>query len=181
MKAFRPGLPLPLPSVKQVLWRSGCPPEGAGADVTGSAERAVSALSALNTVWCGGVFLEENEVPGPLAGVFPGKPLSVMAVTLGPGIEPVISDPDPLQGFMNDSAASVAVEALMKKLQLFLVDQLGMTPTKRAAPGYGDLPLSMQPEIIAMFPDSGIVCNDGFMLSPVKSMTGVVGWIQREN
>lgn len=181
MKAFRPDLPLPLPSLKQVLWRSGCPPQGAGVGVTRSAEAAISALSLLNTVWCGGVFLEGPEIPGSLAGIFPGKPLSVMAVTLGPGIEPVLSDPDPLQGFMNDSAASVAVEVLMKKLQLFLVDQLGMSPTKRAAPGYGGLPLSMQPEIIAMFPDSGIACSDGFMLSPVKSMTGVVGWIQREN
>ncbi len=138
-------------------------------------------MSALGTVWCGAVFLEGPEIPCSLAGVFPGIPLSVMAVTLGPGIDPAISHPDPLQGFMNDSAASVAAEALMKKLQIFLSDQLGMTPTRRAAPGYGDLPLSVQPEIIAMFPDSGIVCSEGFMLSPVKSMTGVVGWIQRKN
>ena len=104
-----------------------------------------------------------------------------MAVTLGKGINPLLSDSGELQGFMNDSAASVAVESYIKKLQLYLSETLEMTPTKRVAPGYGEIPLSVQREIIAMFPDSGIDCTEEYMLSPVKSMTGVVGWIQQEN
>lgn len=84
-----------------------------------------------------------------------------------------------LQEYMNDSAASVAVESYMKKLQLFLAEELGMTPTKRIAPGYGEIPLSVQKDIIGMFPHAGITCTDEYMLSPVKSMTGVAGWIQQ--
>lgn len=181
MKKFSPPLPLPLPSVKQVLWRSGCPPEQAGPEVEHEAELALKALSSLESAWCGSVYLEPGETPPSISTVFPGKPLSIMAVTLGDKYEALLADAGDFSRFMIDSAASVAVESFMKKLQIFLADALEMTPTKRAAPGYGSIPLSIQPEIIGMFPDSGIVCTEDYMLSPVKSMTGVVGWIQREN
>lgn len=181
MRRVSPSLPLPLPSVEQVLWRSGCPPDKAGDDITESAVNAIRALSSLESQWCGSVYFEPNELPGALCSIFPGKPVSVMAVTLGKGINPLLSDSGELQGFMNDSAASVAVESYIKKLQLYLSETLEMTPTKRVAPGYGEIPLSVQREIIAMFPDSGIDCTEEYMLSPVKSMTGVVGWIQQEN
>lgn len=181
MKRFSPYLPLPLPSLKQVLWRSGCPPDKAGNDITESAGKAIQSLSSLSTHWCGSVYLTEEEAPDSISRIFPGKNLSIMAVTLGRGIQSLIPETGDLQAFMIDSAASVAVESYMKKLQLFLSDELKMVSTKRAAPGYGDIPLSVQREIISMFPDSGITCNDEFMLSPVKSMTGVVGWIQQEN
>jgi hypothetical protein len=32
-----------------------------------------------------------------------------------------------------------------------------------------------------MFPASRIRCTESFMLSPVKSMTGVTGWIQQQH
>jgi len=181
VKRFSPSLPLPLPSLEQVLWRSGCPPGKAGEDITESALIAVRAVSSISSQWCGSIFFEVSEVPDTFSGIFPGKPVSVMAVTLGEGFHSLLSDYGDLQGFINDSAASVAVESYMKKLQLHLSDSLGMTPTKRVAPGYGKMPLSVQREIIGMFPDSGIDCTDEYMLSPVKSMTGVVGWIQQEN
>jgi hypothetical protein len=121
-----------------------------------------------------------DEVPGFLGSNFASLPVTVMAASLGRELDELIHGPAGLENYMLDSAASVAVESYMKKMQLFLAGEMKMLPTKRVAPGYGDIPLSAQAEIIDMFPDSGISCSSEFMLSPVKSMTGAVGWIQQK-
>ncbi len=178
MKTLRPSLTVPEPSVDQVLWRSGCPAGKAGTILRKRASVAVSHLmSSLSLSWCGAVFFHPSEVPEPFCGIWPGLPVTLMAATLGKGVDDIVSRSSELDGFMVDSAASIAVESYMKRLQRTLADHLGMEPTKRVAPGYGDMPLSLQKEIIAMFPDSGISCGESYMLSPVKSMTGVTGWV----
>lgn len=178
MRRFTPSLPLPVPSLNQVLARAGCPPGRAGDDIEGAALEAIASVSDLRTAWCEAVFLEIREKPAFLEGVFPDLPVAVMAVTLGEGFD-ALPERGELHAFLADAAASVAVEAFMRRLQMHLSKILDMMPTERAAPGYGNMPLAVQREIIGMFPASGIICTESFMLSPVKSMTGVTGWIQQ--
>jgi hypothetical protein len=134
----------------------------------------------MHGAWCGAILFTPDEIPAFLSDIFMSLPVTVMAVTLGLELDELIHGPAGLENYMLDSAASVAVESYMKKMQLFLAGEMKMLPTKRVAPGYGDIPLSAQAEIIDMFPDSGISCSSEFMLSPVKSMTGAVGWIQQK-
>lgn len=181
MKRFFPDLPLPLPTVSQVLWRSGCPADRAGSGVRSAVDEAIALLKRLHTSWSGAVFLEEHEIPPSLTGLFPGRPVTVMAASLGDGYETIIPAETGLSAFILDSAASVAVESLLKKLQTHLSSSLNMIATKRVAPGYGSLPLSVQADIVSMFPDSGLTCTEEYMLVPVKSTTGVTGWTQPEN
>jgi len=171
----------PVPSLKQILWRSGCPPDKAGEEVSRVGLEAVETLKKYSPeAWCGAVLFQPDEAPGFLEGLFPGLQVAVMAATLGGKLDELLHGQADLEAFMLDSAASVAVESYMKMLQLALAELMGMTPTKRLAPGYKGIPLSAQAEIIDMFPASGISCSGEFMLSPVKSMTGAVGWIPQK-
>lgn len=52
----------------------------------------------------------------------------------------------------------------------------GLYQTLRYSPGYGDWALAKQPEILAYLNCQKISCNDNFLLSPVKSITAVLGW-----
>jgi len=180
LRRFTPSLPLPVPSLNQVLARAGCPPGRAGEDIEGAALEAIASVSGISTAWCEAVFLPVQEKPGFLKGVFPDLPVTVMAATLGDGYDALRKQGE-LQAFLADAAASVEVEAFMRRLQMHLSETLGMMPTERVAPGYGNMPLAIQREIIGMFPASRIRCTEGFMLSPVKSMTGVTGWIKQQH
>ncbi len=180
MKRLKPSLPLPVPSLNQVLARTGCPPGRAGEEIQGAALEAISSVSAITTAWCEAVFLEVQEKPDFLKGVFPDLPVAVMAATLGEGYDSLPARGE-LHAFLADAAASAAVEAFMRRLQMHLSEALDMMPTERVAPGYGSMPLAVQREIIGMFPASRISCTESFMLSPVKSMTGVTGWIQQQH
>lgn len=172
----------PAPSIQQVLWRAGCPPESAGENIRQQAAASIETLKTLFTdSWCGAILFDSGERPEFLKNIWPDMPLAVMAVTLGMPFQRFTEQSGELERFMLDSAGSVSVESFMKRVQFTLTDTLNMQPTKRIAPGYGALPLSWQKEIIDMFPLSGITCSDAYMLFPVKSMTGVVGWIRQEN
>ena len=170
------------PTLKQVLWRAGCPPHKAGADVESSATRALEVLAELSDdVVYDTAFFEVDAHPVFLKGIWENKLVSVSLVTLGSKVDKLLDGPAELDRFMLDSAASVAVESYMKALQIAIADKLNMIPTKRIAPGYGDFPISVQKNIIELFPDSGVICNESFMLTPEKSMTGVTGWIPQNN
>ncbi|MCD4708727.1 MAG: hypothetical protein K8S62_13420 [Candidatus Sabulitectum sp.] len=170
------------PTLKQVLWRSGCPPHEAGAEIEGSARKALSVLEELSSgAVHGAVLFSSGKHPCFLQGIWPDKLVSVSITSLGHRVDQLLEGPAELDRFMLDSAASVAVESLMKTLQGAIADELNMIPTKRIAPGYGDFPLSAQKNIVELFPDSGVTCNESFMLTPVKSMTGVTGWIPQNN
>lgn len=170
------------PTLKQVLWRAGCPPHKAGADVESSAKRALETIKRLSTdVMYDTVFFEAPLHPLFLKGIWDDKLVSVSLVTLGNKVDELLDGPAELDRFMLDSAASVAVESYMKALQITIADKINMIPTKRIAPGYADFPISVQKNIIDLFPDLGVVCNESFMLTPVKSMTGVTGWIPQNN
>lgn len=54
----------------------------------------------------------------------------------------------------------------------------GLFPTSRFSPGYGDLPLSLQPEFLRALNAQrqiGLTCNEQFLMFPRKSVTAVIG------
>ncbi len=168
--------------MKQVLWRSGCPPHEAGDEVNQSAAKALLLLDELSSgAVYSAVLFEAGEHPDYLKNLWPDKPVSVSVTSLGNKVDSLLEGPPGLDHFMLNSAASVAVESLMKALQWAIAEELNMIPTKRVAPGYGDFAISTQKNIIELFPDSGVTCNESYMLTPVKSMTGVTGWIPQNN
>ena len=170
-----------IPSAEQVLWRAGCPAHRAGESLENAAALALETLKdqAGNARW-GALLFQPEQAPPFIAGMHPHRSVTVMAATLGIEVDRLISGAPGLSVFMLDSAASVAVELLVKRLQAGIGRLLGMVPTARSAPGYGGFPISYQREIIDMFPMLGITCGDGYLLSPLKSMTGVTGWIPPE-
>ncbi|MEA3265965.1 MAG: hypothetical protein U9P42_03350 [Candidatus Fermentibacteria bacterium] len=170
------------PTLKQVLWRSGCPPHKAGKEIEERAAKAIDLLASLSSeAMYGAVLFTPEEHPAFLHDIWMDKLVSVSITSLGSKVDELLDGPAELDRFMLDSAASVAVESYMKSLQTAISIELNMIPTKRIAPGYGDFPLSTQENIVELFPASGITCNESFMLTPVKSMTGVTGWIPQNN
>ena len=170
------------PTLKQVLWRSGCPPHEAGEEVKNSAEKALALLTELSSEAIhSSVLFNPGEHPEFLPEMWSDKQISVSITSLGSKLDQLLEGPAGLDRFMLDSAASVAVESLMKALQWAIAEELNMIPTKRVAPGYADFSLNAQKNIVGLFPDSGVTCNESFMLTPVKSMTGVTGWIPQNN
>jgi hypothetical protein len=170
------------PTLKQVLWRAGCPPHEAGPEIESSARKALSVLKDLSSeAVYGAFFFDSGKHPFFLQNMWPDKPVSVFIASLGRTVDELLDGPAELSRFMLDSAASVAVESLMKALQAAMSVSISMIPTKRVAPGYGDFPLYVQKDIVELFPDLKIECNESYMLTPVKSMTGVTGWIPQNS
>ena len=76
-----------------------------------------------------------------------------------------------------DAAANAYIEEVtneyQKKLQL-------NNQTFRFAPGYGDVPLTLQKQIFDNIPEiakMGLTLDDGCLMHPFKSMTGIIGFV----
>jgi 5-methyltetrahydrofolate--homocysteine methyltransferase len=82
-------------------------------------------------------------------------------------------------GFMTDCLASAAVEAVCNELEVMLKDMLKEWHfTWRFSPGYGDLPLSVQPQIIDVLDApkrAGVSCLESLLMVPAKSVTAIIG------
>jgi 5-methyltetrahydrofolate--homocysteine methyltransferase len=82
-------------------------------------------------------------------------------------------------GFMTDCLASAAVESVCNALEEELAKKLdGWNFTWRFSPGYGDFPLSVQPQIIKTLDAekrAGVTCTATQLLIPRKSVTAVIG------
>lgn len=80
-----------------------------------------------------------------------------------------------------DSASSSAVENLCDRLTADLerdYESRGLFLTDRFSPGYGDLPLDIQPDIIRTLAADkaiGVTVTSGLLLTPVKSVTAFIG------
>ncbi len=75
---------------------------------------------------------------------------------------------DALASAYAEAAADVATEQLAKKNLL----------TNRFSPGYGDLPLEIQPQMLAITGARrhlGITLSDSFLMIPQKSITAILG------
>ncbi|MBR5259143.1 MAG: vitamin B12 dependent methionine synthase [Eggerthellaceae bacterium] len=110
--------------------------------------------------------------------------VALLAVTLGHESERLIRRETALSatdGMLVDAAASsmaeVAVCELHERLRSWAAAQ-GLHVGPRFSPGYGDLPLSVQPAILAQLNATrmlGMSTTDAYMLVPAKSITAIVG------
>lgn len=110
--------------------------------------------------------------------------VALMAVTLGAKSEMQLRRETALSatgGMLADVCASSAVEQAANVLNEHLraqANQRGFATTWRFSPGYGDLPLSVQPGFLkALGADKalGISLTPALMLVPAKTITAIVG------
>lgn len=86
---------------------------------------------------------------------------------------------------MLDASASVAAESLCELANSEIVDDYlarGKYLTDRFSPGYGDLPIEIQPDFCAALDTArriGVVVGADNMMTPVKSVTAIIGIADR--
>lgn len=110
--------------------------------------------------------------------------VGVMAVTVGMGVEAELrrlSLTDHVAQVIFDAAATAAVERAADAAEASLVARaagVGLHCNWRFSPGYGDLPLSTQPVLLATLDAQrrlGITLTSSLLMTPTKSVTAVVG------
>ncbi|MBE6737338.1 MAG: Vitamin B12 dependent methionine synthase activation subunit [Ruminococcaceae bacterium] len=99
------------------------------------------------------------------------------AATIGIGADMLISrysTLSPSKAVITDGCATAAIECFCDYL---CSEVFGVPEQERFSPGYGDLPLSMQPEILALLSSHiniGLSMTDSMLLTPTKSVTAIV-------
>ena len=169
-----------------------------GASLAGSAscagEAAVSAdafasLDGLPCVALKGceLVLSGSDIARHLAGA--GK-VALMACTLGMESEREyrrLAAVSPADGAMFGSCCSALVEAAANAVEGQVIEvarREGMVTNWRYSPGYGDLPLDVQPAFLDALDATrrlGINVTPTNMLVPVKSVTAVIGLFDKES
>ncbi len=106
----------------------------------------------------------------------------VFLITLGEKVDELVrkhSKEQPHYGYILDSAASIAVESAAQHFQKLIEEKVnGQGQTSlRYSPGYCDWPLSEQKKIFEILPHEKFDINlsDTFLMSPLKSITGIIG------
>lgn len=109
---------------------------------------------------------------------------AIMAVTLGSEVDRRIkyySKSDLTKSIVFDALATTAVEALCDRVEAVIKKialNNGYTTTSRYSPGYGDLPIEIQPKILNLLDTSkhiGLTVTDSCILIPRKSVTALIG------
>ena len=103
----------------------------------------------------------------------------LMAVTLGPGVDRLLtrlSLVSPAGHFITDALASAAAEGAMEALTYRMARAVPCRP--RFSPGYGDLPLTVQPMLLELLDAGrrlGVTLNPALLMAPTKTITAVMG------
>ncbi len=103
----------------------------------------------------------------------------LFAATLGVGADRQIlrlSKAEPAFAAVFDAYCSAAVEGWCNYVNAQLAEQETLRP--RFSPGYGDVPLSLQRDVLAALDAQrklGITLSDTFFMTPCKSVTAFVG------
>lgn len=113
---------------------------------------------------------------------------AVMAVTLGSAVDELIrrnEAEDITLGFITDMMASAMVEQVCDITEEEILKRLSGEKklTARFSCGYGDLPLSLQPNFLDSLNAQkliGVCCTDTCIMTPRKSVTAVAGIIERQ-
>lgn len=109
----------------------------------------------------------------------------VFAATLGIEVDRhlrKLSIVSPAKQFVTDAVASSAVEALCDYAEAYICGDLPHKP--RFSPGYGDLPLNIQPRLLQFLnaeKQLGITLTDALLMMPSKSVTAIVGVKNNDN
>ena len=133
----------------------------------------------------GRLFCGELELPGQAISARMGgcDSCAILAVTLGFEVDRMIAalgHIDPYRAMIADACATAAVETLADQMttlcrETFCSDK---KITYRFSPGYGDLPLDMQPKLLDMIDARrllGLTVSKSMLLSPIKSVTAFIG------
>ena len=132
----------------------------------------------------GCVSLGDLALPGELAGrmLREAEQAAILVCTLGAGFETLLRATE-----ARDMARAVALhacgsafvetgcDAAEREIASRFPDQY---LTDRFSPGYGDLPLSLQPEILALTDATrrlGITLTESLLMVPSKSVTAIIG------
>ncbi len=111
----------------------------------------------------------------------------VMAITVGFEVDmklAALGSASPALWLLADAAASSAVEDACDACCESIESELGVKLTPRFSPGYGDLPMNIQPALLTLTNarrDLGLTVGSGCMLSPIKSVTAIAGIKEVEN
>ncbi|HWP51431.1 MAG TPA: hypothetical protein VN626_07015 [Clostridia bacterium] len=130
---------------------------------------------------CGDVVLPGRAIARHLKGC---SRCMLLAVTLGFAVDRHISATgqcNPYQALLLDACATTAIEDLADHAteqgrELLLAEPHRMT--FRFSPGYGDLPLSLQPKLLELLDARrllGLTVGSSLLLSPIKSVTAIIG------
>ena len=108
--------------------------------------------------------------------------VALIAATLGPGVDALIrraSLSGMAEAMMTDALASGAVEQVLDEAETLIFSSLPPSErTFRYSPGYGDLPLGGQKELLEVLDARkriGVYVNESLLLSPLKSVTCLIG------
>ncbi len=112
--------------------------------------------------------------------------IAIFVVTLGVQVDKKIAyygAADVLRSVVLDSMASVMVESVLDELQSQVDETIGLNPTMRYSPGYGDLALSFQRELLTALgcgKSMGVMLNSSDIMIPQKSITAIVGYSKKK-
>lgn len=111
---------------------------------------------------------------------------ALLACTLGPGFDAMLRTEqarDMGRAVILDACGGAWVEAGCDEAERELRERLpGAYLTDRFSPGYGDLPLELQPAVCAALNAEhriGIHVTESLLMNPVKSVTAVIGIADR--
>lgn len=189
-------------NLDEALRYMGCPPEKADSalreQVAGCAREVLSAARPRWSWRDVEIFSSEEEgirLEGGL--LLPGRDLrahltgcdraAVFCATLGSEVDRLIrrwERLDMARALALDCCASAAVEELCDQIEAEIQRQF---PDRffpwRFSPGYGDLPLTAQDELLALLDAPrrvGLCANASHLLTPRKSVTAILGMAQHE-
>ena len=108
----------------------------------------------------------------------------LMAATLGAGVDALLRRQqvaDMAAAVVCDSAAVTAIEAVCDRVNALIkgaCGQRGQRCTWRFSPGYGDMPITCQPQVARLLDTGrqiGLAVSSSCLLTPSKSVTAIIG------
>lgn len=185
-------------NIDEVLRYMGCPPDRADpATRTLAEDCAAQVLQTVTPRWTYRVFDLDFEEGGVRMGglLLPGEDLrthlkgceraALFCATLGAGADALIrraESGDMARALALDCAAAAAVEEVCDQIELELQALFpGCSFPFRYSPGYGDLPLTLQGDLLALLDAPrrvGLTASASNILLPRKSVTAILGVAQ---
>ncbi len=108
----------------------------------------------------------------------------IFAATVGAGIDMLIrryERTDSIRGLLLQGLGAERAEALCDTFNREIsitAEEEGLTAKPRYSPGFGDLPITVQPDVLKLVNAEkrlGITLNASYLMSPSKSVTAIIG------
>lgn len=186
------------PALKEVLRYLGHHGQAMTEEFLAMAERCIDQVCRTAVPrHCAGSFLLERTEAGLKVGgttlTLTGRDIArllqnsrrciLLAATLGPEVDALIRQRQAqsmAEAVLCDAAATALIECVCDEAekQLWAGLARGERLTRRYSCGYGDLPLSLQPDFVRVLDTPrkiGLACTPSLLLTPQKSVTAVLG------